>query len=120
MPSHAEHTTRAEAEQNHDHLEFSVPGFRVWNSGGEFLPPVGFALTLRAKVRAPLADADALDGGAAAIAGFTCPVINLKLVLEAAAAVNPDNAGTVGFDARPQHKTDAFQQAGGLVNGQGV
>ena len=52
-------------------------------------------LALRAKMRAALADKDALDRRTAGLAGFAGVLIHLAHVLEAAIAVDPVDAGAV-------------------------
>ena len=57
---------------------------------------------------AALTDDNPLDGGSTSVTRFISPLVNLKLILEITAAVNPIDAGAVGFDPRPEHVLDAF------------
>ena len=59
-------------------------------------------------MRTSLSDNDTPDGGATLITGLISPLINLKLILEITAAINPVNTGTVGFDPSLKHVLDAF------------
>ena len=52
---------------------------------------------------AALSHSDTLDGGLATVAGFAGALVDLKFVLELAAAVNPIDAGAVAFDAQVEH-----------------
>ena len=54
---------------------------------------------------------DALDLIAAYIAGFTGALVDLKVVLETASAVDPVDAGTVAADAFLQYLTHGRQEA---------
>ena len=66
-------------------------------------------------MRTALSNDNALDGGSALVTGFFSPLINLKLILEITAAVNPVDAGAVGFDPGLEHILDAFQQQCSLL-----
>ena len=57
-----------------------------------------------------LPDNNPPDRGATPVTGLIGPLVNLKLILEFTAAVNPIDAGAVGFDPRLEHVPDTFQQ----------
>ena len=57
----------------------------------------------RAKMGAALTDRDAPDGCAAARAGFSAALVDLEVVLEVSAPVNPVDAGALAADALLQH-----------------
>ena len=63
---------------------------------------------------AALADDDALDGGPAVVACVAGALVDVKIVLEITAAVDPVDAGALALDAILQHPAYAGQQASGL------
>ena len=69
-------------------------------------------------MRAALADENAFDFGAATIAGLAGALVDLKVILEAAPAVDPVDAGAIAADAFLQYITYRQQEAFGLVAGQ--
>ena len=56
---------------------------------------------------APLTNDDTLDVGATLITGFACPLIDLEIVLEIAAAVDPINTRSILLYCFQQNLTDA-------------
>ena len=64
-------------------------------------------------MRASLTDSGFLDGLPAATAWIACLLVDLEMVLKISTAVDPVDAGTVGFDSLSQGKPDGVQQPGG-------
>lgn len=59
-----------------------------------------------------LADYNALNGGAAVGAGVASLLIDLKVVLKSAAAIDPVDAGAIMLDAKLKDVTDSDKQFG--------
>ncbi len=63
---------------------------------------------------AALANDNALDRRPAVVAGLTSALVDMEIVLEITAPIDPINAGALALDAVFQHLADAGQQAGSL------
>ena len=66
-------------------------------------------------MRTSLTDSGFLDGLPAAMAWIACLLVNLNMVLKISTAVDPVDAGAVGFDSPSEGKPDGVQQPGGVL-----
>jgi len=71
-------------------------------------------------VRAALPDENAFDCGAANSAGFAGALVDLEIVLKAAAAIDPVDAGPVAANAFLQYVTHRQQEPFGIASGEAV
>ena len=62
----------------------------------------------------PLSNDDAFNSCSTAIARFSPTLVDLKMILKFAAAINPVDTGAVGLDPSLQNLSDALQKHCGL------
>ena len=69
-----------------------------------------YLLTVRADMRAALADQHARDLSSAARAGFARAPVDIKIVLKITSAIDPVDAGTITLDTLFSHRPHLLQQ----------
>lgn len=69
---------------------------------------------------AALSDENAFDFSAADVAGLAGALVDLEVILEAAPAVDPIDAGAVATDAFPQNIAHSYQESFGVISAKAV